>query len=222
MNTYRKPFGWRFLFVWTFAIYFGILASRFISLLVLVFFKSHPLLFDDPRAHMLEVSLGLIVLVSAVSFGGLVGIAQWVMLRRFVALRGIVWVGVTILGYLIAMLIVITPTLGGDIWSGGILGIIITGGTLGIFQWFALRKRVNRAWLWIGISLIGWAVAGGIVGILGKLVAATFVWILFSNPEFFGTILSSLGLWWFLKYSPLLAELRTDGESVAKSEHPLT
>lgn len=201
MITNRKSVGWRFLLIWIFATFIGILSSRFIPLLIWAYFEMHPLLFDDPGMHMMEISVGLIALTSAVGLGLVVGFAQWFIVRRSVVIRAIVWLGVTMLAFLFTILVgLLMKFENNTIWEV-VLRSFIIGMTLGVLQWIVLYKKINRAYLWIGISVMSWIIAGLAVGVLTRAIEATVVRILLSNFEFYGTLFSTFGLWWFLNYS---------------------
>jgi hypothetical protein len=216
MNTTHTALGWRFLLIWIFATFFGILASRFIPFLVSAYFEMHPLMFDDPGMHMIEIAVGLIALTSGVGLGIVVGFAQWFIVRRSVAIRVIAWLGVTTLAFLITILVELALKFDNNMIWEVILGIFITGTTLGVLQWIVLYKKVDRAFLWIGISLVSWMMAGLAVGILTKAIEATVVRILLSNTEFFGTLFSTFGLWWFLNYSTPHPQAEVPEASMAK------
>lgn len=217
MNTNHTALSWRFLLIWVFATFFGILASRFIPLLVSAYFEMHPLMFDNPAGHMIEIAVGLIALTSAVGLGTVVGLAQWFIVRRSVAIRVIAWLGATILAFLIAILVELLMKFENNtIWKV-ILGSFITGTTLGVLQWIVLYKKISRAFLWIGISLMSWLIAGLMVGVLAKAIEATVVRVLLSNTEFFGTLFSTFGLWWFLTRSILSTQMRIREEDMAKA-----
>jgi hypothetical protein len=216
MNTNHTALGWRFLLIWIFATFFGILASRFIPVLVLAYFEMHPLMFDDPGMHTIEIAVGLIALTSAVGLGIVVGLAQWFIVRLSVTIRRIAWLGVTMLAFLISILADSALKFENNTVWEVILGSSITGLTLGVLQWIILYKKIDRAFLWIGISLLSWMIAGLVVGVSTKAIEVTVVRILLSNTEFLGTLFSTFGLWWFLNWSIPSAQMKVHEANMAK------
>jgi hypothetical protein len=217
MNTTPVTIGWRFWLIWIIATFLGILAGRLIPFLILAYFEMHPLLFDNPAGYMIEISVGLIVLTSAVGLGIVVGIAQWSIVRRFLAIRAIAWLGVTILAFLIVILIQVLMKLENSTFLMVVLGSFIAGIVLGVLQWTILYKKIDRAFLWIGINLTCWTIAGLAIGILAGAIKMSLVRTLLSNIEFWGTLFSTLGLWWFLKKTTSTAELKAPEGNVV---HP--
>src|SRR3989304_822184 len=94
--------------------------------------------------------------------GASLGITQWVVLRQQVS-RAYMWVLASALGG--AVLGVLGFATGGPV--GGPLGGAVIGASLGIPQWLVLRHRVSQAYVWVLISIAGFAVglsAGEAVG----------------------------------------------------------
>jgi len=209
------------LLIWAIATYLAIVVSSFMTILILVFVEMHPLLFDDPGTHMIEISVGLMTLVSVVGIGTVVGVAQWSILRRYVVQSVMVWVGVTILGFLIVGLIDFSTVMlrHNTAWPG-LLRNTIAGSALGVLQWAVLRKKVNRALLWVAGSLTSWFVAALFAGAIAGSINTTLPWILIPNFEFFGTILSTFGLWMFLKHATSSAEMKTHEGIIADPPTP--
>lgn len=119
-------------------------------------------------------------------YGGTIGLAQWLVLRRERARMG-GWVLATVAGYAcigIVILVVaafqpgwlawavtllvngklhwlarVEPTWPAAVEAAGGLALILFGLLLGSTQWLALRGRVPHAGWWIAFSAAGWALA---------------------------------------------------------------
>lgn len=173
-------------------------------------------MFDNPTGYMIEFAVSLIALTSAVGLGIVVGFAQWFIVRRSVAIRAIAWLGVTTLAFLITILVELALKFDNNtIWEG-ILGTFIIGTTLGVLQWIVLNKKVDQAFLWAGISIVSWMIAGLAVGILTRAIEASVARILLANTEFFGTLFSTFGLWWFLNRSVRSAQMKIREENMER------
>lgn len=126
--------------------------------------------------------------------GASLGITQWLVLRRqipqaylWVLASGLGGVAVGALGF----------AMGGAV--GGPLGGAVIGASLGIPQWLVLRHRVSQAYMWVLISIVGFALGlsageavgfavGGAVGwpiggtihgiVVGAITGAALVWLL--------------------------------------------
>jgi hypothetical protein len=71
----------------------------------------------------------------------------------------------------------------------GIVNGALTGAFIGVGQWLVIRTQVKRAWRWILISSVSWALGlalgwaiGGILRrvtglFLGEVIGLVFVWI---------------------------------------------
>lgn len=93
------------------------------------------------------------ILLSWILIGLAVGIAQWIVLRRYVAYAHW-WIIANILGWGV----------------GGIIGLWVFGWPsawilIGVVQWAALRKQVSQASWWILASPVAWIV-GWVLGML--------------------------------------------------------
>lgn len=222
MNTNHTAPGWRFLLKRAVATYLGIVASTSVGMLAPFMI----ILNMDSRSPVLIVVAAILVILSAASLWIVVGVAQWSILRRFMNQRAVVWVGATASGFLGSSLVVLIvqqlsrTSSPANIHGGLYLVLLIAQGSLlGIAQWLVLRKKVSRAPLWIGISLISWTLAGSVTGLIGEWInsgSGVVALILFSNRSvFFGTVLSALGLWWFLDQSIVPAATQVQEENLA-------
>jgi hypothetical protein len=104
--------------------------------------------------------------ISEFAVGLVVGLAQWVALRKqiecsewWVLASGIGWAAGR--GLVVA---VFPPQ--STILIGGTLGA-----ALGLAQWLILRRHVVQAWWWIVVSALSWAV--GLTGFLGASLVGT-------------------------------------------------
>ncbi|MFQ5794966.1 MAG: hypothetical protein ACE5JP_07950 [Candidatus Bipolaricaulia bacterium] len=125
--------------------------------------------------------------------GAVVGIAQWLVLRKFVKVAG--WVAAATVSWAMAMVVaVIMAVVAGwgeelislfllygkelakvgekvGIWA--VVGIVI-GVMVGTAQWLILRNYVKAAWWWVGTTTVGWAVFGALFGV--AVVVETELW----------------------------------------------
>ena len=103
-------------------------------------------------------------------FGGVLGagygVAQWVMLRKYVDGIGW-WVPLTVVGWTVFWAANIAGLLGegrglaGKIVEGIVHGAIL-GGFVGLLQWLLLRSEISRAGRWILISAVAWSVGAAL------------------------------------------------------------
>ena len=119
-----------------------------------------------------------------VAAGGiLIGVLQWLVLRRHVTRAGR-WVLASLgaaasFGVVVFGVGVVNADLG---WVGG--GYI--GTVVGVLQWLVLRRQVPRAGWWVLASTVGWVVAipvGDIAGppgwaVYGAFTGTTLIWLL--------------------------------------------
>ncbi len=99
--------------------------------------------------------------------GGYIGVgaAQWYTWRR-VTYNASWWLVLTalggIFGWLVSDLVVAVLTAGAGVEFMLIASTVhggLVGFALGITQWFFLRRMVDQAGLWIGASIVAWAIA---------------------------------------------------------------
>ena len=129
--------------------------------------------------------------------GASLGITQWLVLRRQIP-QAYRWVLASAVGG--AVIGILGFAMGGPV--GGPLGGAMIGASLGIPQWLVLRHRVSQAYVWVLISIVGfalglsageavgfalsgtvgWPIGGTIHGIVvGAITGAALVW-LFRHP----------------------------------------
>lgn len=114
---------------------------------------------------MLGLALG-----GEIGVGVFVGLAQWVVLRRYF-LQAWWWILASGAGWLAGWAIItsgllVTP--GGGPFTAIVSGAVF-GLTMGIAQWLILRTRTKFAGLWILVSVPGWTI--GLIGLLGSILA---------------------------------------------------
>lgn len=171
-STPARSFDWRLWRRWvaanTLAEMFGLSAS-----LALGFGGA---MWLEPRVGIVPAALAAVLLSTLVE-GGLVGVAQWLVLRRpLPRLPLATWFIATAVGAGIAWTLGMIPStimsLSGDaaesgatapefsdalqIALGAVMGFVL-GPVLGAPQWFVLRRYVNRAGWWILANAVGWA-----------------------------------------------------------------
>ncbi len=117
--------------------------------------------------------LGL-VLGGEIGIGAFVGITQWLVLRRYfsgagwwVLASGAAWIA----GWSLVTSGLIVPP------GAGLINTMIAGAvfglSIGVAQWFVLRRWVKLASVWILLSVPGWTL--GIVGVLGSILVGAVV-----------------------------------------------
>ena len=139
------------------------------------------------------------VLVDGLVIGSAVGIAQWLVLRRYVSPVGW-WVALSIVGYGVGKAMAEatlpgTTTLPGYALTGAIVGVVV-----GLAQWVVLRRSLSSAGWWVPATSLAWVVGwcaigvaehasdwptlavyvvGGIgAAVAGLITAMTLIWLL--------------------------------------------
>jgi len=116
-----------------------------------------------------------------------IGIAQWLVLRRQVSEPGW-WVLSSTVGGVVGLVVglIVGGAVGGVAVEavgeladgnvvGGLVGFAAFGASVGIAQWFVLRRKVSRAGWWVLASTVGVVVP--VVG-YGAITGAALVWLL--------------------------------------------
>jgi hypothetical protein len=93
------------------------------------------------------------------AFGVAVGVSQWLVLSRYLAI-GPFWAVFSALGWSVWSVVQaeqMSPYLG---WSA-------VGLAVGILQWFILARVRRRAFWWIPANIVGWLIAGSVGWVVG-------------------------------------------------------
>lgn len=103
------------------------------------------------------LNLGLAQIVVPVFAGTLVGLAQWVALRRFLTATsdwilagGASWA----IGYVLGLFLI--QNMPSTVFAG-IAGYLLFGAIVALVQWPLLRREIPHLLVWIIASSIGWA-----------------------------------------------------------------
>jgi hypothetical protein len=116
----------------------------------------------------------LLVYVFCPIIGMFTGVLQYALLRRYLPHMAW-WIAATLLGWLLPFIdgfvfTTIIPHGLDPAISWEVLGVTLIGITIGLPQWWMLRKRVHHAAWWILANGIGWAM----VGLLNHLSSEPF------------------------------------------------
>jgi hypothetical protein len=115
------------------------------------------------------LDIGMALFIS----GAVIGLAQWLVLRRFAIMSR--WVLATALGWMVGMGFFLFSLFFLEFDSRGVPAIVVFAlvgldvawrAILGSTQWFVLRKPVSRSGLWILTNAAAWA-----VGALGAMAS---------------------------------------------------
>jgi len=192
MTTKRNSVSWGWFIIWLLGTLFGVVVGFFVFFLVMSGL-------GESGPGPIPVFAASLIMTGC--FGTVVGFAQWLILRRYVQ-RSAVWIGVTLLGFLISSPVLLSMSGGFGPYITSPTSIrmtVVLGCALGVAQWFAIGKKVSRSALWIGISLISWTVAG-LIGMALKTLSWQMGPILYwLGLFFFGTVFSAVGMMWLLK-----------------------
>lgn len=103
-----------------------------------------------------EIDLGIARVVVPLLAGLLIGVAQWVVLRGYVT-RSSDWIlnhaGGWVVGYILGLLVVQAL---GRTTLGALVGYIIFGILVAVFQWPVLRREIPHILPWVLANVIGW------------------------------------------------------------------
>jgi hypothetical protein len=126
-----------------------------------------------------DVELGIARVIIPILAGALIGLAQWIVLRGYVT-RSYDWIlnlaGGWVLGYTIGLFVV-------DLLSGvqisTLVGYILFGIIVAVFQWPVLRREIPQIWPWILANVTGWTLGAFIsqvlVGSLDQVSGASLI-----------------------------------------------
>lgn len=175
----RGP-GWRVWFLWLWATAIGWGQGVYLGW----YADDDPKLLESIPSVVLAGYLG--VVVGAL----LVGVLQWLVLRRHLARVGW-WLGAS-LGAAAFVGAVVFGVGAIDTDVGWIVGVSLFGPVAGGLQWAVFRRQIPRASWWIVASTVGWAAAmpfgdiggpPGLGAVYGAITATAMVWLLRQEPS---------------------------------------
>ena len=161
----HTQFGWRFWFGW--------MAASILS--IIVYLLTIPMLISSmsplvpglqagntsPDQAWIGVGIGLL---GALTLGALIGLAQWLLLRRYLPQSGW-WILATAIGYAIPLEFSTLSPLRDPPWLGGLVTFVLFGLALGVAQWLVLRRRMLQSEWWVAFTLLGWLLAFALTSI---------------------------------------------------------
>lgn len=124
--------------------------------------------------------------------GAILGAMQWLVLRAYLNGAGW-WIAASAAGWMVGFAAgaELAQRLGMvEAWFGLAAGVM-TGLSLGIFQWIFLRRRVTRSGVWLPVSVFAWASSliyyqpgGNWMGVMygalaGIVTGVAMLWLLF-------------------------------------------
>jgi hypothetical protein len=121
------------------------------------------------------VDLGIARVIVPLLAGLVIGLAQWLVLRNYLA-DSVDWVfhlmASWVVGYTLALLVA-------DLMPGGLIGVLLSyilfGIIVALFQWPVLHREIPQLWMWILANVVGWT--------LGALLSQWVIGALFGeNP----------------------------------------
>ena len=160
-----------------------------------------------PSAFLVgAMSLGVSRVVVPILAGILLGIAQWLVLRQYVnGCRDWIlnhaggWVVGFMLGFFVAQLLVNIP-------YGAVIGFLLFGVIVALFQWPVLRREVPNLWIWILANVIAWTLGAWISGLIaGPIFENTKPSLVFSTvltvgiTGLIGGAITALALVWIVR-----------------------
>ena len=157
LNTARSRPGWRFWFLWMLASFGGAIVYLIVVPPILNAFVPGGSGDAGPGVPAWEMSV-IVIAAGQLSFGAAIGMAQWLVLRYFLAQIGW-WVLASMIGYSIGML---APWIVNRLepgWWSGLFALLIYGAGLGLAQWIVLRVHFQRAVWWVALIMAAWALA---------------------------------------------------------------
>jgi hypothetical protein len=164
-NVDRAQPGWRFWLLWMGANIAGVIVFMMtVPVLygVIGMFVSAP---QDETIAPEQLWIGIAInLISSAALGAAIGLAQWLVLRRYLSRLGW-WVLATMIGYALPLALGPSIPLREPPWLAGSIMFLMFGATLGILQWLVLRGRVYQAGWWIALCIGSWLLAFALTGI---------------------------------------------------------
>ena len=134
--------------------------------------------------------------IAGAACGAVLGMVQWLVLRRRLSLPRS-WIVATSLG--MAGGLALTLALFGSSTAGSVLLLrgVSTGLLIGLAQWVVLRRSVPRAWVWIPTVAAGWALGWAVTRAVGVDLAPNFA-VFGSTGAWAFQALTGLVLAWLL------------------------
>jgi len=131
------------------------------------------------------------------SIGAVVGVLQWLVLRRRVSKAGW-WILASTAGLAVAFAVVYLAVAYGSPGDlDDVAAMALGGAVMGTLQWLVLRRQVSRAGWWVLASTVGWGLCGAVAAagddaegmiafvslvgggvVLGAVTGAALVWLL--------------------------------------------
>lgn len=109
------------------------------------------------------------VLVDGLVIGSAVGIAQWLVLRRWMSpVRW--WVLLSIVGFGVGKALAEAILPGASTLPGYAVTGAIIGASVGVAQWPVLRRHVSSAAWWVPASVVAWVAGWSAIGVAERAV----------------------------------------------------
>jgi hypothetical protein len=167
---------WWFVLKWVFASTLSVAAGAGVDLAILL---AMAWLADRSAGDALWSILGSNVIGAIVNgalwalfgaaAGAVVGIAQWLVLRKHVRPSGW-WVPATAAGWAVGA-VALSTALYVDEVLAVVVGMVSTGAAAGAAQWMVLRKRFHRTGWWAPAGAVAWIVAVAVAWAAMRTVA---------------------------------------------------
>lgn len=152
MMVEHKQIGWKFWLMW------GLVALVSTVLGFAIMFVGLGEVLDSVPSWVFGIALGVL-------FGTLRAIGHWLLLRRQIK-DVVLWIPLTVAAWVIFWPLNLVGVFGeaaeGDIGGKILEGLLhgaIFGLLLGVAQWLVLRAKVERAYWWILVLVVSWAVS---------------------------------------------------------------
>jgi hypothetical protein len=123
-------------------------------------------IFSYPPSATVRFTDIISVAVWGAVVGALLGIAQWLVIRRLIA-RSVWWIVVTTIGWILGLVI---GTIFHIIALGAIGTGVVVGGIVGVLQFTVLRRYCFNSGWWVVASMAGWTLCLLIVSIGQQII----------------------------------------------------
>jgi len=174
----KKP-TLRFYILWVLANGLGTIIGTIILFFLLVSFGmlSTPLPEQQSKLEGIWEMVTSISLIS-IPFGGIIGIMQWLVIRKYIANSGF-WFATSAIGMFIGNIVssVIPIFYLGHQPSDLFLAWFFFGAVSGVLQWIIMRRQINYSGLWIFVNVIAGGIAGFLLPDLG-IIGVSIGWAL--------------------------------------------